>query len=288
MIHRFEPPLRVLAAAAVACLAVVAGVCASPAAARPGADLAGPIGQLAQPRLNARHASGLRRLAQNEPPSQAQPQPPGPSQQSPQDDMALSLFEAATEQERDAILSDPKARTLLLGKLYEELGRATDPDTGARLDQAIHQVWHHTGSPTVDVLLQHAQTVIGKSDYDTGLKILDDAIALSPQAVEAWYMRAMLHFRRNEPHQALADLHQVLKLDPKQYEAINGLASLLAQQGQKDKALALYRKALQINPFFQPARDGLQALSPPQEQESPPAPSRPAPVQSPQVEGQPI
>lgn len=167
----------------------------------------------------------------------------------------------------DAVFSDPAARAAILNQLYDALSQATDPAKAARIDAAIRGVWHRTGSPTIDVLLRHAQILDQHHDYATALKVLDDAVALAPRAEEAWNERAMVHFQMGQDAKALADLSRVLAIDPKHYEAMAGLGRVLEQLGHKGRALSAYEKALKIDPFMEPVRQAIKRLTQEQDQD---------------------
>ncbi len=201
---------------------------------------------------------------------QVEPSLPPPSN-SPQAGVPDSPAGRSVETAPGAGLADPQLRKALLDKLYSELGKAADAQSASRIDKAIRKLWHHTGSPTIDLLLTHAQALAQSKDYDQALEVLDTTIDLAPDTVEAWYQRARVHYMRGEDQAALADIDHTLSLDPKHYEAINGLGHIQAAQGDPDQAAASFRRALQINPYLKSAQDGLKALSSPRQPPSAPA-----------------
>jgi tetratricopeptide (TPR) repeat protein len=186
-------------------------------------------------------------------------QPPGAAAEPGLQDMLPG--ELRMEAEGDALFADPKARKAVLDELYRALADTHDTAEAERIETAISAVWHRTGSPTVDLLLQHAEAFEEESDHDTALQILDAAIELDPDAAEAWHQRAMVHFLRDEHSEALADLRHVLALDPKHYEAISGLGRVLEHLGKKKQALDVFRRALKVNPHLDPARNAVEELS---------------------------
>lgn len=161
----------------------------------------------------------------------------------------------------DEVLADPQARAEILAQLYDALAESSDAQAAEHIESAISDIWHQTGSPTIDLLLVRAEMFEEISEYELALAILDAAIELEPNAAEVWHQRAMVHYLRNEHGEALSDLRHVLALDPRHYQAICGLGRVLESLGQKKAALAVFRKALKVNPYLVPAQAAVDDLS---------------------------
>jgi predicted negative regulator of RcsB-dependent stress response len=161
----------------------------------------------------------------------------------------------------DVPLPAPIERPKALAELYEQLGHAPDAQAAAPIMAAIEEMWHATGSATVDLLMSQAVRFTKESDLDLALKILDAAIDIAPEEAEAWYLRAKVHYLQKEYELSLADLRHALDRDPKHYRALDDLGVVLEALGTKKEALQAYRKALQVNPFLEGARQAVEFLS---------------------------
>jgi tetratricopeptide (TPR) repeat protein len=156
---------------------------------------------------------------------------------------------------------DPALRLKMLGELYDRLGKAQDAEAAAPITESIEQLWHLSGSDTVDLLRSHAQTFIKETDLDLAMQVLDAVVELAPEDAEGWHQRALLNFTRKDYEHALADLRRALALDPNHYKALNGLGVVLEAMGDKKGALEAYRKALKVNPFLESAHQSVDELT---------------------------
>jgi tetratricopeptide (TPR) repeat protein len=161
----------------------------------------------------------------------------------------------------DLPLPGPLERPKVLAELYAQLARAPDAQAAAPIMAAIEEIWHATGSATVDVLMSRAVRFTKESDLDLALKILDAAVDIAPEEAEAWYLRAKVHYLQRQYAAALTDLRRALDCDPKHYRALDDLGLVFEALGTKKEALEAYRKALQVNPFLDGARQAVEFLS---------------------------
>lgn len=187
-------------------------------------------------------------------------------------------FDAAVEQYRQALQSDPHHLTALvsLGRLY---------DRGARLDDAIDVyrraiAAHPThGLPHNDLGLCYAR----KGQVDQALIELNEAVRLEPKSKLYRNNVATVLVELGRPAEAFDHL---LAAHPPAAAHFN-LGFLLRQKDDLNSARAQFARALELDPTFAPARQILAELGPPS---APPAnPATLAPIEMPNapVYGQP-
>ena len=118
----------------------------------------------------------------------------------------------------------PAEREKTLSDLYALLATADDEDTAKAITDAIERVWLHSGSATIDVLMERSIKAMSQKKVDLALKLLDSVVDLAPDYTEAWNRRAYVHFVRKDTERALGDLRRALALDPNHFKALDGLA----------------------------------------------------------------
>jgi tetratricopeptide (TPR) repeat protein len=129
-----------------------------------------------------------------------------------------------------------------------------------RRSQAIERIWVHSGSPTVDLLMERAMKAVTDKKLDFAMQLLDHVVVLAPDFTEAWNRRAYVSFVRNDVEHALGDLRRVLALDPNHFKALEGLAQILREIGQKKPALQVYRQLLGVHPYWPGAPQAIEEL----------------------------
>ena len=185
----------------------------------------------------------------NQDPPKANPEPkanPAPKAKSPHRGSALPK----TPAEREKTLSD----------LYALLATAEDEDTAKAITDAIERVWVHSGSATIDLLMERSIRAMAEKKVDLALKLFDAVVDLAPDFTEAWNRRAYVHFLRKDTERALGDLRRALALDPNHYKALEGLAQILREIGQKKAALKAFRQLLDVHPYWSGAKEAVEEL----------------------------
>lgn len=185
----------------------------------------------------------------------AQPSPPAtetPGQAAPQPGPAAlptSPAEAAAQR---------KAR---LDSLFARLAKPNSTDWLSVQDQ-IWRIWSHSGSPSMDLLLERADKAMKNGDTDLALSFLDDLVRLDPGFAEGWNKRATVYFKLGEYGRAVADIERTLALEPRQFGALAGLGTILERLGDKKGAYTAYKAALSINPNLPGAAEAVKRLAP--------------------------
>lgn len=152
-------------------------------------------------------------------------------------------------------------RAKLLEELYARLAASPSPENSETIVPSIERLWHFSGSPTADLLVDRAVAAGQANDQELAMKLLDAAVLLQPDYVDAWNRRAYLYYLKNDYSRALGDLRRVLALDPNHFRALEGLAEILRTIGEKKAALDAYKKLLAIHPQAAGAKQALDELT---------------------------
>ncbi len=158
--------------------------------------------------------------------------------------------------ERDAAQS----REARLDGLYRQLKEAPSPRHAEIVARRIENLWRDSSSPTIDLLVQRAVSLISTEEHDLALSILDRVVIAAPEFAEGWSQRAMAHFQRRDFRSALSDLRRVLALEPRHFRAMQGVAVILSEFGDKQRALEAYRRVLDVYPLKPEVREAVENL----------------------------
>ena len=159
-----------------------------------------------------------------------------------------------------ALPKTPAEREKTLSDLYALLATADDEEAAKAITDAIERVWMHSGSATIDLLMERAMKAMSEKNTDLALKLFDHVVELAPDFTEAWNRRAYVHFVLNDVERALGDLRRALALDPHHYKALDGLGQILREVGQKKGALKAFQQLLEVHPFWQNAKQAVDEL----------------------------
>jgi tetratricopeptide (TPR) repeat protein len=159
-----------------------------------------------------------------------------------------------------AMPTTPAEREKALSELYALLATANDEESAKAIADAVERVWLHSGSPTVDVLMERANKALAEKKSDLALKLLDRVVELAPDFAEAWNRRAYVYFTRNDVERALGDLRRTLALDPHHYKALDGLGQILREIGQKKAALKAFKELLDVHPYWSGGKQTVEEL----------------------------
>lgn len=154
-----------------------------------------------------------------------------------------------------------KDRKELLGELYQRLSQSEDGESSKVVADAIEQLWLHSGSDTVDLLMNRVGELMEKEEFDVALQILDSIVKIAPGYPEGWNRRAAVFFLKKDYGKSLESLRNALAIDPSHFKAIQGLGLLMQEMGEKEAALRAYREVLKIYPHLDDVRQSEQELS---------------------------
>ncbi len=154
----------------------------------------------------------------------------------------------------------PAEREKALNDLYALLATSESEDSAKAVAEGIERIWLHSGSDTVDVLMERAMKAVAEKKLDLAVKLLDRVVDLAPDYPEAWNRRAYAHFMRDDVERALGDLRRTLALDPNHFKALDGLSQILREIGQKKGALKALRQLLDVHPYWAGAKQAVDEL----------------------------
>lgn len=151
----------------------------------------------------------------------------------------------------------PKTQAMLL----DALKRERDPDKARSIANQILSNWTDSGSATVNLLMQWANSSIGDKKNGAALDFLDQVTLLQPDYPEGWNRRATLHFTMGDLRKSMADINQVLLREPRYFPAIAGLATIFTQAGEDEMALKAWERFLAVYPAEREARENVTKLT---------------------------
>jgi tetratricopeptide (TPR) repeat protein len=154
----------------------------------------------------------------------------------------------------------PAEREKTLSDLYALLATADDEEAAKAITDAIERVWLHSGSATVDLLMERSIKAMSEKKVDLAQKLLDAVVDLAPDFTEGWNRRAYVYFVQNDVEHALGDLRRALALDPNHFKALDGLAQILREIGQKKSALKAFKQLLDVHPYWSGAKQAVEEL----------------------------
>lgn len=135
-----------------------------------------------------------------------------------------------------------------LDALFAELKREADEAEAKRIARRIWDEWNHSGSATVDVLMQWANEAIRDRRFSTALDLLDQVIVLAPDYAEGWNRRATVHYLLGNHAKSMSDINRVLQLEPRHFGALSGMGAILLAAGNERMALRAFQRSLEIYP----------------------------------------
>jgi tetratricopeptide (TPR) repeat protein len=159
-----------------------------------------------------------------------------------------------------ALPKTPAEREKTLSDLYALLATADDEESAKAIADAIERVWVHSGSATIDLLMERSIKAMNDKKVDLALKLLDQVVELAPDFTEGWNRRAYVYFVQNDIERALGDLRRTLALDPHHFKALDGLGQILREIGQKKAALKAFKELLDVHPYWSGAKQAIEEL----------------------------
>jgi tetratricopeptide (TPR) repeat protein len=98
-----------------------------------------------------------------------------------------------------------------------------------------------------------------KQDHDQAIADYNETVRLSPGDAQAFFNRALIHYRKRDADRAIADYSQAIKLDPGYAVAFTNRGLTYLTKKEYDRALADLNEGIRLNPrdaiaFVQRAR----------------------------------
>ncbi len=158
--------------------------------------------------------------------------------------LALQFFASTAFADAGNVVEDENLR---LDQLFEQLHEA-DVEDFVEIEREIIEIWAHSGSAAMDMLLERGEIAITQRDYPKAIEHLSALIDHAPDFAEGWNARATAFFANDQYGPALADVERVLALEPRHFNALQGLGLIMQELGQSDLALRAFEMALAIHP----------------------------------------
>jgi tetratricopeptide (TPR) repeat protein len=148
-----------------------------------------------------------------------------------------------------------------LDKLFGELKRERKEKAAERIAARIWDEWRHSGSASIDAMMQWSDDAMKAKKFGVALDFLDRVTVLEPDYAEGWNRRATVHFMMNNFRKSMADIDRTLRLEPRHFGALSGMGEILKQAGRKELALDAYERALDVYPMMRSAQKEVAELS---------------------------
>lgn len=148
-----------------------------------------------------------------------------------------------------------------LDELFAELKRERKEHAAKRIADRIWAEWRDSGSASIDVMMQWAETATKAEQWGVALDFLDRVTVLAPEFAEGWNRRATVHFMMKNYAKSMADIDKTLRLEPRHFGALAGMAQILKDTGKKQLALNAYERVLQVYPMMRSAQAEVVTLS---------------------------
>lgn len=171
---------------------------------------------------------------------------------------AAALAQTTGDGSAPVAVEEPQSR---LDRLFSELKRARNEQAAERISARIRREWAQSGSATIDLLMQWAQTAAAEEKTAAAMDFLDQVTVLAPGYAEGWNHRARLHVAMDEYGKAMSDIRRTLELEPRHFGALEGMAALLEGYGRKQAALHAYERLLDVYPMMRSAQTELGRLA---------------------------
>ena len=150
---------------------------------------------------------------------------------------------------------------LRLDELFSQL-READVEDFYDIEWEIIEIWTHSGSASMDLLLERGQIAMEDQDYPKALEHLSALIDHAPEFAEGWNARATVYYLTDEYALSISDIQQTLILNPRHFGALNGLGLIFEELGNLKGAYKAYTMARELHPFLENVNEALIALRP--------------------------
>ena len=140
--------------------------------------------------------------------------------------------------------------------------RGNDVAQAARAAEALWQMWHRSGDPRLDGLLQEGIEAMERQDLPAADATFTRLIDEAPAFAEGWNKRATVRYMVEDYTASIADCRETIERNPNHFGALSGQGLCHLMLGQFREAAELFRRTLAVHPHLGSARDNLRtALS---------------------------
>ncbi len=134
-----------------------------------------------------------------------------------------------------------------LDQLFSALSLAQE-DEWQVIEDEIYALWRHSGSPSMDLLLERGQTALEAGETSAAIEHFTALVDHAPNFAEGWNARATAYFHAGLYGPSLADMGHALTLEPRHFGAMAGLGLILEGAGKFEQALVIYHEILRLHP----------------------------------------
>ena len=137
--------------------------------------------------------------------------------------------------------------------------RGDNPAAAAQAAAALWELWHTSGVPEVDRILQRGVEAMERGDLLAAEALFTDIIRRAPDYAEGWNKRATVRYLSGNHAAAIADCEETLARKPHHFGALSGQGLCHLALDQHKEAAALFRRTLAVYPHLDAARRNLAA-----------------------------
>ncbi|MDO8475702.1 MAG: tetratricopeptide repeat protein [Candidatus Rokubacteria bacterium] len=137
--------------------------------------------------------------------------------------------------------------------------RGDDVAQAARAAAVLWQMWHRSGDPRLDGLLQEGIEAMERQDLPAADAAFTRLIGEAPAFAEGWNRRATVRYMAQDYAASIADCRETLARNPNHFGALSGQGLCHLMLGQFREAAELFRRTLAVHPHLGSARENLRA-----------------------------
>src|ERR1700675_5013345 len=135
--------------------------------------------------------------------------------------------------------------------------RGDDEALAARAAGMLWQMWHRSGDPRLDGLLQEGIEAMERQDLPAADAVFTRLIDEAPAFAEGWNKRATVRYMADDYAASIADCRETRLRNPNHFGALSGQGLCHLMLGQFHEAAELFRRTLAVHPHLASARENL-------------------------------
>ena len=135
--------------------------------------------------------------------------------------------------------------------------RGDDVAQAARAAEALWQMWHRSGDPRLDGLLQEGIEAMERQDLPAADAVFTRLISEAPAFAEGWNERATVRYMAEDYAASIADCRETLARNRNHFGALSGQGLCHVMLSQFREAAETFRRTLAVHPHLASARDHL-------------------------------
>ena len=144
--------------------------------------------------------------------------------------------------------------------LFETLQKVPDARAAQPIEIQIWDIWYENDDSAIEELMRQGRFAMGRRDFASALRSVNQVIALVPDYAEGWNLRATLHYLMGNYEDSLADIEETLAREPRHFGALSGRGLVYAVLEELELALLAFEAALKVNPQMTGPRTNAEAI----------------------------